>query len=164
MLALFVSGAVAATYTIAYSVAAALTVEAFRLSRTRYQNLFVLTLQYQQPAFSHHFDACLVWQATFALVLHIDWGHCSGRLRFSSSERKGALAATQRFNRCAGSAIFLLSVRDFFALLTIAVLVVVVLCFGDGDSATIGLMVMCGFVCATGVVASTGGRAYVSSI
>ncbi len=41
---------------------------------------------------------------------------------------------------------------------------VVVLCFGDGDSATIGLMVMCGFVCATGVVASTGGRAYVSYV
>ncbi len=65
LLALFVSGAVAAAYTIAYSAIAAQTVEAFRLSRARYQNLFVLALQYSQPAFSHNFDTCcrlhLLW-------------------------------------------------------------------------------------------------------
>jgi len=44
-----------------------------------------------------------------------------------------------------------------FCILTVCA-VVVVLCFGDADGATIGLMIMCGFVCATGAVASTGGR------
>ena len=44
----------------------------------------------------------------------------------------------------------------------LAVAVAVILCFGDADNATIGLMVMCGFVCAAGAAASLGGREYVS--
>jgi hypothetical protein len=48
--------------------------------------------------------------------------------------------------------------------LTILAAVVALLCFGEGDSATVGLMVLCGFVCATGVIASTGGRTYVLPI
>lgn len=105
--------------------------------------------------FLFNFEALL--QASLDFVLHFGRRHCSWRLCFPAGQRQGVGAASEHISRHA-----LIDKCRLLLCLTIPAAVVAVLCFGEGDSATVGLMVLCGFVCATGVVASTGGRAYVS--
>ena len=94
------------------------------------------------------------------MVLHFSSGHCSGCVRFATRQLQGLVYAAECRIRRVPSHTFLFCLLCTIVMLAVAV--AVILCFGDADNATIGLMVMCGFVCAAGAAASMGGRAYVS--